>query len=480
MCIRDSEDLVYALIEIINKFRDSIKPYAIELIKELLKICNAIQERAKEKDGGYENQESKMKEAACIDAFGVILEVIGHNQSMLQQIEPLLLPVIRNSFDPEENYSMSSAVDLLSALTYYTHKTSPRLWEFFPLVVSITVGMPEEVAANEAIKQGGSWAYESLKDLITSVQNLVTRDPEGFLSGSSANGTHVELMFTLINRIIEISKSREHEAESVLAIKLILSMLEALKGRLGLYFATIMRIILNELSMAKKSVYRKILIQALVMCYWNSLENTLSILEAVGTTEATLAMILDESETFTKNFEIRRLLYGLTTLIEESYILPLHIKNKLPDVYKTLASLAARQVEISDKEESSSCDSDLPSYEYMGEASMDKVCEEIKVNETVEVAVGERKRGRNKQQEKLAADAKFYYNPLASVNELYYIKTKLAEFAKKQEKLFKELEKSLTEKEKEQLSNALTRANGYQKQAKKKNGKSTVGVNKAK
>eukprot|EP00826_Nyctotherus_ovalis_P005632 TRINITY_DN1127_c0_g1_i8.p1 TRINITY_DN1127_c0_g1~~TRINITY_DN1127_c0_g1_i8.p1 ORF type:complete len:247 (+),score=64.46 TRINITY_DN1127_c0_g1_i8:73-813(+) len=235
MCIRDSEDLVYALIEIINKFRDSIKPYAIELIKELLKICNAIQERAKEKDGGYENQESKMKEAACIDAFGVILEVIGHNQSMLQQIEPLLLPVIRNSFDPEENYSMSSAVDLLSALTYYTHKTSPRLWEFFPLVVSITVGMPEEVAANEAIKQGGSWAYESLKDLITSVQNLVTRDPEGFLSGSSANGTHVELMFTLINRIIEISKSREHEAESVLAIKLILSMLEALK--VGFYLS---------------------------------------------------------------------------------------------------------------------------------------------------------------------------------------------------------------------------------------------------
>lgn len=86
-----------------------------------------------------------------------------------------------------------------------------------------------------------------------------------------------------------------------------------------------MRIILNELSMAKKSVYKKILIQAIVMCCWNSLENTLSILEAVGATEATFAMILSESETFTRNFEIRRLLYGLTTLIEESYILP-HVR----------------------------------------------------------------------------------------------------------------------------------------------------------
>lgn len=149
-------------------------------------------------------------------------------------------------------------------------------------------------------------------------------------------------------------------------------------------------------------------------------------------------------------------------------------------MYKTLASLAARQAEISDREESSSCDSDLPSYEYMGEVSMEKGVEEIKVSEAVETVVGERKRGRNKQQEKLAADAKFYYNPLADVNELYYIKTKLAEFAKKQEKLFEELEKSLTEKEKEQLSNALTRANGYQKQPKKKNRKTKVGANKAK
>jgi len=83
-----------------------------------------------------------------------------------------------------------------------------------------------------------------------------------------------------------------------------------------------MRIILNEYNKPKKD-YKKILIQALSMCCWNSLEKTLSMLESGGRTEEMFTEIINEAETFTKDFEIRRILYGLTTLFEESNLLPL-------------------------------------------------------------------------------------------------------------------------------------------------------------
>ena len=61
---------------------------------------------------------------------------------MLQQVEPLLVPIVLRSFTPDELCIMDSTVDILAELTYYSKKPSPALWEFYPLLIEMLVGMP--------------------------------------------------------------------------------------------------------------------------------------------------------------------------------------------------------------------------------------------------------------------------------------------------------------------------------------------------
>lgn len=83
-----------------------------------------------------------------------------------------------------------------------------------------------------------------------------------------------------------------------------------------------MKIIMSELNVARKQYYKSFLIQAVSMCCWHSLEKTLAFLQATGTLEATFKLIFDNIEDLEKDFEIRRVIYGLITLIDENHLLP--------------------------------------------------------------------------------------------------------------------------------------------------------------
>ncbi len=225
------EELVESLESVIKTFGDSIRPYAVDLIKELLAAFNRMYQNGKSKGGLA--AESNLAAAACIDTISRILQIIGKNQTMLQQVEPLLIPVILQSLNPDELCLMDSTTDILAQLTYYSQKPSAALWQFYPVLIDITVGMPEEVEKKESIRKEGNWAFESVKDLIVGLQNFVTKDPDTFLSGSCPKGKYVDLMFMTISRILQINKENEQSDENdcVIAIKLVITMLEGLKAR---------------------------------------------------------------------------------------------------------------------------------------------------------------------------------------------------------------------------------------------------------
>ena len=83
-----------------------------------------------------------------------------------------------------------------------------------------------------------------------------------------------------------------------------------------------MKIVLNELNLAKDKLYKKMLLQAFSMCCWNSLEKTVMFLETTKLTEPTFKLLFAEVDSMKQDFEVRRMLYGLTTLIEENHKLP--------------------------------------------------------------------------------------------------------------------------------------------------------------
>jgi hypothetical protein len=68
--------------------------------------------------------------------------------------------------------------------------------------------------------------------------------------------------------------------------------------------------------------YKKLLLQALAMCCWHSLEKTLIFLQSSGILETTFKLMFDNIEELKRDSEIRRVIYGLITLIDENHLLP--------------------------------------------------------------------------------------------------------------------------------------------------------------
>lgn len=65
------------------------------------------------------------------------------------------------------------------------------------------------------------------------------------------------------------------------------------------------------------------------MCCWHSLAKTITFLEQNKLTEPIFKLLFAETDRFTHDFELRRVLYGLVTIIEEFSILPAVKKYKL-------------------------------------------------------------------------------------------------------------------------------------------------------
>lgn len=83
-----------------------------------------------------------------------------------------------------------------------------------------------------------------------------------------------------------------------------------------------LQLILSELNVAQVDEYKQVLIQAVAMCCWYSAEKTLACLEAAKLTEPVFRSMFDYASKFSKDYELRRTLYGLISLIESPRVLP--------------------------------------------------------------------------------------------------------------------------------------------------------------
>ncbi len=152
------------------------------------------------------------------------------------------------------------------------------------------------------------------------------------------------------------------------------------------------------------------------------------------------------------------------------------LKSGLPHIYKTLTKLCTKLVEINEKEGSSSSDSDgeLSDGEYekalnklsamnrkkeaKGEGEMkDEGEEEESSDDDIEI------NEEDQEMQREAGDFRLYYSPLDSVHELYYVKMKLEELAKKDMEAYKQLDAALTEEERKTFTAAMVKADEYQK-----------------
>ena len=67
------------------------------------------------------------------------------------------------------------------------------------------------------------------------LQNYITKDPETFNTQGTDKGKYIEMMLLFVQKIIRVSKTNSSEIDAIYAIKILISMLEALKVCFILY-----------------------------------------------------------------------------------------------------------------------------------------------------------------------------------------------------------------------------------------------------
>ena len=124
----DSEELVTALEIIIDRFKDDIAPFAIQLAEQLSTSYRRLIQVNVEDDNG----ESALAAVGCVTAIRRILEGCEGNQQIIVQMENLLYPILAHSLTPEGLDAIEDTVDCISIIVSNSQQISSQLWKLYP------------------------------------------------------------------------------------------------------------------------------------------------------------------------------------------------------------------------------------------------------------------------------------------------------------------------------------------------------------
>ena len=95
------------------------------------------------------------------------------------------------------------------------------MWKIFPQLLFLVCG-------NEADPDGG-YGFEYISQIAVSIQNFISKDPRTFLTVYDGE-TFIARTFRFIERALKINSTSEHMLDGVVIMKVLMAMLENLKG----------------------------------------------------------------------------------------------------------------------------------------------------------------------------------------------------------------------------------------------------------
>lgn len=178
----------------------------------------------------------------------------------------------------------------------------------------------------------------------------MNKSPDEFRNANfEGHGSCMDMMFSLIARIFEISKIKDCEMEAMCSVTLLIAMLENVSG-IESSLHNILEYLVKELSQAKTPEYKCMISQGICMSLHYSTNHTLMSLEQMGCTSNFVDLIFSQVESLKNDFEIKRFIIGLSTLMKmDQSELPLSIQNHLPGLIKAAVFLCQKSIVIREK-----------------------------------------------------------------------------------------------------------------------------------
>ena len=299
----ESEEMVFTLETIVEKFGEEIAPYAMGMTANLAAAFWKLTGSADQADD--EDFTGALASVGCLRAIATILESLSALPHMYEQLEPNLMPIMRKMLGPDGYDVYEEVLEIQSYMTYYSPAVSPAMWELWPVLIA---------------SLEGEYGVQYFENILVPMDNYISRGTETFLAHPNCKNDVLRVASgVLLNNQIP-------EPEVLPAPKLLECVLQNCKGRVDDCVAPYLAVALERLKTCELTYLKDLLVQIVANCLWYDASLTLDILVkngALGTALQTwFAMLNDRTRGGDKRRHHRRehdkkvCILGLVALIQ--------------------------------------------------------------------------------------------------------------------------------------------------------------------
>ncbi|KYQ94245.1 hypothetical protein DLAC_04540 [Tieghemostelium lacteum] len=175
----ESDELILTIESIINKFKEEVAPYALDLAQKLTESFIQLAEAEKE------DPESGVGSQECLKVLMVLLKAMRNIPRIFNQLETIIMPVLKLLITEDHFFYLEDALIVLTYLTYYPKKISELSWQMFPQMMHVF----------------DACACDLISSFLSPIDNYISYGTETFLYHN--NGEFLQLIIKLYKKMID-------------------------------------------------------------------------------------------------------------------------------------------------------------------------------------------------------------------------------------------------------------------------------------
>jgi len=376
----DNEGIVAALEGIVDSYNQEIVPYAYDLVVHLTsafhKYCQKSNNAANNTNNDDEDEsEAEMAAGGCLEAIHRIL-MAKLPEVTYTSLEQVLSPIFNYCFSEDGSDFIDEALSCLNILLYNSKTLSDQLLFYYPILVYIIVGLPENINIQaltvlteeqrdllDKVKNG--WGAEFLEAMLGCFKNYISKTKEAFLTMTDFFGeSFVSLLFKTINRVYEISLNGSDDLDMVLSTTLNLALIENNPGKLDNFMPYLIDTAIDRLKIEKSKQLKVVNFEVIALCLWYNPWLTLNYLNQKNLVSSLFQGWFALLPFFKNDFDKIRVMFGLASILKmQQNELPEPIVTSSAGIIKQLVKMTTEILELREKEESYDSKEEVDKYD---------------------------------------------------------------------------------------------------------------------
>eukprot|EP00891_Asterochloris_glomerata_P009638 jgi/Astpho2/9638/fgenesh1_pm.00146_%23_24_t len=255
----ESEDLLFTLETVVEKFGEEIAPYAVGLCQHLAAAFWRIQ------GSGAEDEDDDFGALAafgCLRAISTVLESVSTLTHLFPQLEEILFPIMHKMCSQDGQDVFEEVLQIISYCTYFCEEISERMWTLWPRIC-------------EAFN---TWAIDYFDNILVPLDNFISRDTDRFLAGQSPN--YLQQANEMARRVLADTETSEGDLAP--APKLLEIILQNCRGRVDHCVAPYLQMVVTRLQSVQRKSVRDLLVNLVATALHYNAEIAVAALQQQG------------------------------------------------------------------------------------------------------------------------------------------------------------------------------------------------------